>query len=211
MTALFAFLHHLAAFALVGAIAVEFALARGSLDAASARKLLAADAVLGAAAGLLLVVGLLRVFLFEKGANYYFHNGFFILKLALFIGLGLLSIVPTREFLSWRAALKAGRAPAPEPQRMTPDPPGAALGAGWDRRHPALRRADGPRHRQLRLTRPSGRNLLRRCGHCGLSGRARRPEAADAPLDPGPLRPSRPAPLGGACAAGAGGAAASRA
>ncbi len=119
MTALFAFLHHLAAFALVGAIAVEFALARGSLDAASARKLLAADAVLGAAAGLLLVVGLLRVFLFEKGANYYFHNGFFILKLAFFIGLGLLSIVPTHEFLSWRTALKAGRAPAPEPQRMT--------------------------------------------------------------------------------------------
>ena len=40
MTALFAFLHHLAAFALVGAIAVEFALARGTLNAANARRLL---------------------------------------------------------------------------------------------------------------------------------------------------------------------------
>jgi putative membrane protein len=33
-------------------------------------------------------------------------------KLSIFIVIGLLSIIPTREFLSWRGALKAGQVPA---------------------------------------------------------------------------------------------------
>ena len=71
-----------------------------------------ADTVLGAAATILLVVGLLRVFFFEKGAEYYFHNHAFMAKLSIFIAVALLSIIPTREFLSWRKALKAGQAPS---------------------------------------------------------------------------------------------------
>ena len=111
MAALFAFLHHLAAFALVSAIAVEFALIKGELNVANARKILRADQIYGAAAGALLVIGLLRVFFFEKGAAYYFHSVPFIAKLSLFAAVGLLSIYPTRRILSWRAALKEGRAP----------------------------------------------------------------------------------------------------
>ena len=57
------------------------------------------------------MVGLLRVFFFEKGAGYYFSNGPFLIKLALFVALALLSIYPTRVFLSWRGAVRAGRAP----------------------------------------------------------------------------------------------------
>jgi len=53
----------------------------------------------------------LRVFLFEKGADDYFHSHAFIAKLSIFIAIGLLSIVPTREFLSWRGALRAGQVP----------------------------------------------------------------------------------------------------
>jgi putative membrane protein len=74
--------------------------------------------VLGAAAGLLLVVGLLRVFLFEKGAAYYWSSGPFLAKLAIFVILALLSIYHTREFLSWRAAARAGQAPALDPDRI---------------------------------------------------------------------------------------------
>jgi putative membrane protein len=59
-----------------------------------------------------LVIGLLRVFFFEKGASYYFHSHAFLTKLSLFIVVGLLSIVPTMEFLSWRGALKAGQVPS---------------------------------------------------------------------------------------------------
>ena len=118
MTVLFAFLHHLAAFTLVAALAVEFVLIKQELTATTARKLAATDAVLGASAGLLLVVGLCRVFFFEKGAAYYFHNHAFLTKLSLFVIVALLSIVPTVEFLSWRKAVKAGQVPAVAAPRL---------------------------------------------------------------------------------------------
>ena len=69
MPALFAVLHHLAAFALVSAIAIEFVLIRQELTLKNARALLVTDAVAGVSAGVVLVAGLLRVFLFEKGAD----------------------------------------------------------------------------------------------------------------------------------------------
>jgi putative membrane protein len=70
--------------------------------------------VLGIAAGALFIIGLLRVFYFEKGAGYYFHSHAFLTKFSLFIIIGLLSIIPTLEFLSWRAAIKAGQVPVME-------------------------------------------------------------------------------------------------
>jgi putative membrane protein len=111
MSSTFAFLHHLAAFALVSALAVEFVLIREELTLRSARKLLAADAMFGASAGLVLVIGTLRVLYFEKGGAYYIHSAPFIAKIALFACIGLLSIYPTVEFLSWRKSLKEGRVP----------------------------------------------------------------------------------------------------
>ena len=119
MSTLFAFLHHLAAFALVSAIAVEFVLIRQEFTASTARKLLATDAVLGIAAGLLFVIGLLRVFYFEKGAAYYFSSHAFMAKFSVFIAIGLLSIIPTVEFLSWRKALRAGQTPQPSDGKIT--------------------------------------------------------------------------------------------
>ncbi|WJR81157.1 DUF2214 family protein [Bradyrhizobium sp. NP1] len=111
MSTLFAFLHHLCAFTLVAAVAIEFTLIRGDLTLSSARRLQATDLVLGIAAGLLFIIGLLRVFYFEKGASYYFHSHAFLTKFALFVIVGLLSIIPTKEFLSWRGAIKAGQVP----------------------------------------------------------------------------------------------------
>lgn len=118
MIVLFAFLHHLAAFVLVAAITVEFVLLRGELTLWSARRLQVWDAILGMAATVLLVVGLARVFWFEKGAEYYFHNHAFLTKFGLFIVVGLLSIVPTLEFLSWRKAVKQGEVPVVAPQKI---------------------------------------------------------------------------------------------
>ena len=111
MTTLFAFLHHLAAFTLVSALAIEFVLIRQEITLANARRLPIVDAVLGAAAGVLFVVGLLRVFFFEKGAAYYFASHAFLTKFSIFILVALLSIVPTVEFLSWRKTLRAGQIP----------------------------------------------------------------------------------------------------
>ena len=118
MAAIFAFLHHLAAFALVTALAVELVLLKSGLTVENARKIVRYDAVYGMSAGTLLVVGLLRVFYFEKGAAYYFQSAPFLGKLALFAAIGLLSIYPTREFLSWRAALKRGKVPVVDPGKL---------------------------------------------------------------------------------------------
>lgn len=112
MTAFMAFLHHVAAFALVAALAVEFVLIRGELTPASARRLARADMIFGISSGVLLVVGLARVFYFEKGAAYYFHSGTFIAKLALFALVGLLSIYPTVKFISWRKGFDPSSVPA---------------------------------------------------------------------------------------------------
>jgi putative membrane protein len=112
MSTLFAFLHHVCAFTLVSAVAIEFALIRQELTLSSARRLQVTDMVLGIAAGALLVIGLLRVFFFEKGTEYYFHSHAFMIKFSVFIAIGLLSIIPTREFLSWRGSMKAGQVPA---------------------------------------------------------------------------------------------------
>jgi putative membrane protein len=112
MSTLFAFLHHLCAFTLVSAVAIEFMLIKQELTLASARRLQVTDLVLGIAAGALLVIGLLRVSFFEKGPDYYLHSHAFHAKFSLFIIMALLSIIPTFEFLSWSGALKAGQVPS---------------------------------------------------------------------------------------------------
>ena len=102
MSSFFAFLHHLAAFALVAALVVEMVLMRGELSPTAVRKLARWDMIYGISAGLLLGIGLLRVFYFEKGASYYFHNAPFLAKLSLFLVVGLLSIYPTLKLSAWK-------------------------------------------------------------------------------------------------------------
>lgn len=111
MSVFFAFLHHVAAFALFAALVVEFVTIKDELTVKSARRLQVADMIFGISSGVLLAVGLLRVVYFEKGAAYYFGNTAFIAKLSLFILVGLLSVYPTIRFLSWRKAVKQGQVP----------------------------------------------------------------------------------------------------
>jgi len=111
MNAIFAFLHHVTAFSLVSALVTEFFLLERNPTATQARKMQRADLIYGLSAGVLLIVGLLRVFIFEKGGSYYFTNAFFITKLSLFAAVGMASIYPTVLFLSWNKHLKASRPP----------------------------------------------------------------------------------------------------
>jgi putative membrane protein len=110
-SAIMAFLHHVAAFTVVTALGVEVALFKPPLTLVQARRVLITDTIFGASATALLIVGLLRVFFFEKGAGYYFTNGFFLAKFILFVVAALISIYPTVLFLSWRKALKNGTVP----------------------------------------------------------------------------------------------------
>ncbi|HTT41861.1 MAG TPA: DUF2214 family protein [Steroidobacteraceae bacterium] len=109
--AFMAFLHHLAAFTLVAALAAELALFAPPLSLTQARRLLRTDSLFGLAAGALLIVGLLRVAYFEKGPGYYWHDLYFQLKFGAFLVAGLVSVYPTLLFLGWRKALRAGNPP----------------------------------------------------------------------------------------------------
>jgi putative membrane protein len=118
MSTIFAFLHHLGAFIVVSAVAVEFVLLGQELTLATARLLLATDAVLGISATLVLGIGLLCVFYFDKGPDYYFSSHAFTAKLSVFIAIAVLSAIPTMEFLSRRKAVRAGQTPAPTEKKL---------------------------------------------------------------------------------------------
>jgi len=109
--AIFASLHHIAALAIACTLAAELGLLQEAPSPAQARRLQRIDLLYGIAAGVLLAVGLARAAYFEKGWSYYWHDVFFVIKVAAFAAVGLLSIYPTRVFLSWNAALRAGSAP----------------------------------------------------------------------------------------------------
>ena len=110
-SAIMAFLHHLAAFTLVGTLIYEHTAFRKDITFAEARRLQRMDLVYGISAGFVLIVGLMRVFYFEKGAPFYAHNLFFWTKMAGFALVALLSIYPTIRFLSWNKFFAKNQVP----------------------------------------------------------------------------------------------------
>jgi putative membrane protein len=87
------------------------ALAR-PLDEVGWRRLLAADNAWGAAAGLWIASGLGRVFWGGKDPGFYWRNGFFWVKLALFGMVFALELAPMITLIRVRAARRRG-APLP--------------------------------------------------------------------------------------------------
>ncbi|MBK8008227.1 MAG: DUF2214 family protein [Rhizobiales bacterium] len=118
MTITFAFLHHLAFVALFVTLAIEMILLRQPLTLESARRLQVYDGVYGAAAGAVLIIGGLRVYFFEKGWYYYLTNHAFLTKMAIFVAVGLISIIPTIEFMRWRKETRAGKVPQVDPAKI---------------------------------------------------------------------------------------------
>ena len=110
-SAIMAFLHHLAAFTLVGTLIYEHTAFRKDITFAEARRLQRMDLVYGISAGVVLIIGLLRVFYFEKGAPFYAQNLFFWTKMAGFALVALLSIYPTIRFLSWNKFFAKNQVP----------------------------------------------------------------------------------------------------
>ena len=103
---------------MAAALVIELVLTKDDIVSKNARRILIADLAFGVSAGVVLVVGFLRVLYFEKGMFYYVHSVPFIAKLSLFLLVGLLSIYPTREFLSWRTAVKQGHEPTVSDRKM---------------------------------------------------------------------------------------------
>ena len=111
ISSIMATLHHLSAFTLTACLVYEFIAYRKGLSVTEARSIQRVDLWYGISAGVLVAVGLLRVFYFEKGANYYSRNLPFWIKMALFAVVGLLSVYPTIRYIKWNSELGQGQAP----------------------------------------------------------------------------------------------------
>lgn len=165
MSTLFAFLHHVAAFTLVSALAVEFALIRQDLTLAIARRLPIVDAVLGISAGFLLVVGLLRVFFFEKGAAYYFHSHAFMTKFSVFIAVGVVHYSDTGIPLVAQAGEGGGNT-SRERAKIAVHSQRHPRRIGRGCHHSALRRDDGVRRVDMTFTASGWHREPGLCVHC---------------------------------------------
>lgn len=88
------------------------ALRRTPEDGAALKGLFAADTLWGVAAASWIVTGLVRAFAgIEKASTFYTHNGFFLVKMGLFLGVFLLELRPMMTFIGWRRARTSGRTP----------------------------------------------------------------------------------------------------
>jgi putative membrane protein len=110
-TALMAFLHHLLAFTLTACLVYEFIAYHKNMGIAEIQRIQRVDLIYGISAGLLLLIGLLRVFFFEKGINFYLTNPFFWVKMTAFLLVGLLSIDPTIRYIRWNRTLRQNEVP----------------------------------------------------------------------------------------------------
>jgi putative membrane protein len=105
--------HHLAVFSLVGLFAAEFAMLRPGLSGPRIKQLAGIDAAYGAVAGLVVVVGIVRVIFGAAGWQYYVGNQMFWGKMGAFLIMGLLTIPPTMALRRWAKAADADTSYAP--------------------------------------------------------------------------------------------------
>jgi putative membrane protein len=96
---------HLLTLALgLGAVVMRGRALARPLDEAGWQRLLVADNLWGIAAGLWIASGLARVFFGGKEPSFYWHNGFFWIKLALFGLVFALELTPMMTFIRVRTA-----------------------------------------------------------------------------------------------------------
>ena len=114
---LLASFHHLAVFSLAGILSAEIFLTAGPIDDRMVLRVARIDAWFGLFAAIVVAAGVLRVFFGAKGYEYYSVNIFFWAKMALFVGVGLVSVAPTMLYIGWRRRVRADpsfRPPADE-------------------------------------------------------------------------------------------------
>jgi putative membrane protein len=108
-----AIVHHLLVFSLAGVLAFEIGAVRPTMKRDDILGVGRVDTGYGILALVIIVVGFIRANVAAKGWAYYEVNLFFWAKIATFVVVGLLSIVPTVAFIRWRNALKSDAALAP--------------------------------------------------------------------------------------------------
>lgn len=105
--------HHLSVFTLVAIYAAEWALLRPGLSGQRIAQLARIDAAYGVLAGVVIIVGIMRVIFGALGWQYYVANPVFWAKMAAFVVVGLLTIPPTLAIRRWAKAGKGMNEYAP--------------------------------------------------------------------------------------------------
>jgi putative membrane protein len=108
-----AIVHHLLVFMLAGVLAFEIGTVSLTMKRDEILGVGRVDNWYGILAVVIIVVGFIRATVAAKGWAYYEVNIFFWAKIATFLVVGLLSIVPTVAIIRWRNALKSDAAFAP--------------------------------------------------------------------------------------------------
>jgi putative membrane protein len=108
MDAAIAYLHFVSILSVTAFLVTELYLCSRDLQPPLVRTLAQVDFLYMLAAVAVLITGLLRLFAVGKGAGFYLHNPVFYIKIALFVAVGLISILPTRQFIQWNRAIKTG-------------------------------------------------------------------------------------------------------
>jgi len=98
-------LHHVLIFALMAALAAQLVLVRPGLTAPLIARISRIDGAYGALSVLVIIVGVSRVIWGAKGWEAYSGNVWFWHKMAAFLIVGLLSILPTIRFGRWLKAV----------------------------------------------------------------------------------------------------------
>jgi len=105
--------HFLALLVMVGALSAEAFILRLPVQGQVIPLLARVDGLYGLSAGLLIAAGTSRVFFGLKDESYYGDSHAFWGKIAVFVIIGLLSILPTMRFIRWRRAFNADASFAP--------------------------------------------------------------------------------------------------
>jgi putative membrane protein len=108
-----AIVHHLLVFMLAGILAFEIGTVSLTMKRDDILGVARVDMWYGILAGAIIVVGFTRATVAAKGWAFYAVNLFFWAKIATFLVVGLLSIVPTVAIIRWRKALKSDATFAP--------------------------------------------------------------------------------------------------
>jgi putative membrane protein len=96
------YLHFISVFGLFAVLCLEFFLIKPILRKSEIKFLAKLDLIYGLLSISVLCTGILRLLYWGKGSSYYLSNDIFLVKMGLFITVGLLSIYPTVKFLKLR-------------------------------------------------------------------------------------------------------------
>jgi putative membrane protein len=121
LDAILAYLHFMAIFVLFAFLTAQAMFLRSVLDERGIRLVGRIDLWYFGAAMVALATGFARLGLGAKGADFYMSNWPFYAKLATFLLVAAISVVPTLSFVRWRQALAgdpAWRVPPAEQARM---------------------------------------------------------------------------------------------